>query len=388
MKLLIYKWGAYLQYDICELCNEKGIFFKEFVWQFESKNGDEKFEKWFCDNVSAEVYDAVLSINYFPVLSEACKKKNLKYIAWCYDAPLNVERIEETLGNDNNYVFLFDRMQFLSYANKGFETVYHLPLGVNSSRMRNLRITENERRKYATEVSLVGNLYESKIHELMALMEDYTRGYIKALMDAQANIYGCYMLDDVVTKDLIDDINSQYLRKNPETGFRLSKPALTFAMASEITRNERLILMNLCGRRFDTKLYSRDKSVLLNGVDVCGPVDYVTEMPKIFACSKINLNPSLCIIQTGIPLRAFDIMGAGGLLLSNYREELLEHFENEAELVIYESIEDAIDKIGFYLQHEELREKIALNGRKKTLEEHSLQQRMDIILTVAGMKKI
>ena len=382
MRILIYKWGAYLQHDICELCKEKGILFKEFVWQFESKNKDEKFEKWFHENVSADTYDAVLSINYFPVLSEACKKKNMKYIAWCYDAPLNVERIEETLGNTNNYVFLFDKIQFMQYADKGFETVYHLPLGVNSTRLRNIKISNNDRKKYSAEVSLVGNLYESKIHELMSLMEDYTKGYLKALMDAQFNVYGCFMLDDMVTDSLLDEINKQFLRKNPETMFRLNKQALVFAMASEVTRNERLILMNLCGRRFDTRLYSRDKSVLLNDVKICGSVDYVTDMPKVFACSKVNLNPSLRIIQTGIPLRAFDIMGSGGFLLSNYQEELLEHYENEADLVIYESMEDATEKIQFYLSHEELREKIALNGRRKTLEEHSLQSRLDIILDV------
>ncbi len=385
MKILIYKWGAYLQHDICELCREKGISFREFMWKFESKNRDEKFDAWFQENIAADEFDVVLSVNYFPVLSEACKKKNLKYIAWCYDAPLNVENIEETLGNANNYVFLFDKMQFVKYDQMGFETVYHLPLGVNSSRMRKLRVGENDQKKYAAEVSLVGNLYESKIHELLALMEDYTRGYLKSLMDIQSKLYGCFILDDLITEELINDINAQYLCKKPDTAFRLVKPALTFAMTSEITRNERLVLLNLCGRRFDTKLYSGDESILLNEVKKCGLVDYVTEMPKVFACSKVNLNPSLRIIQTGIPLRAFDVMGAGGFLISNYQQELLEYFENEVDMVVYESMEDAVEKIQFYLQHEELREKIALNGRNKTLEEHSLQKRLDIILGVAGL---
>ena len=84
-------------------------------------------------------YDAVLSVNYYPVISQACMKKNIKYIAWCYDNPLNVERIEETLNNPVNYVFLFDKVQFWNYAEKGFETVYYLPLGVNRSRFSNAR---------------------------------------------------------------------------------------------------------------------------------------------------------------------------------------------------------------------------------------------------------
>ncbi len=385
MKLLIYHWGSYLQHDIFEICKEKSLSFQIFEWQFTSKNQDEKFCKWFCDTVQSEEYDAVLSINYYPVLSDVCMKKNLKYIAWCYDNPLNVERIEETLGNSCNYVFLFDKIQFWQYAKQGFETVYHLPLGVNRTRMQSLRITNTDRAKYGADVSFVGNLYESLIHELMAPMDNYTKGYLKALMDVQSKIYGHYILDEAISEELIADINAQYLRQNPDTKLRLSKPALTFAMASEIARNERLILLNLCGKRFDTKFYSRDESDLVKTVTKCGPVDYVTEMPKVFACSKVNLNPSLRMIQTGIPLRAFDIMGAGGFLLSNYQEEFLEHFENEVDLVLYDSMEDAIAKIQFYLAHEELRNKIAENGKRKTLEQHSLQECMSLILEAAGL---
>ena len=125
-------------------------------------------------------------------------------------------------------------------------------------------------------------------------------------------------------------------RKVPDTEVRLSKEALNFAMACEITRKNRIILLSLCGARYDTRLYSYQNSEVIKNVKKCPQVDYLKEMPLVFACSKINLNPSLRIIQTGIPLRAFDIMGAGGFLLSNYQEELLEYFENEKDMVVYD----------------------------------------------------
>lgn len=385
MKLLIYHWDSYLQYDIFELCNEQNISFQIFEWKFESKNCDEKFDKWFFDTIKENEYDALLSVNYYPVLSEACAKKNMKYIAWCYDNPLNVERIEETLGNPNNYVFLFDKVQFWEYAKRGFQTVYHLPLGVNRTRLMNLKISDAEYEKYAVEVSFVGNLYQSRLYDLMSPLNEYTKGYLKTLIDIQSKIYGYFLFDELISEELISDINSQYLCKNPNTKLRLSKPALTFAMSSEVTRRDRLILLSLCGKRYCTKFYSYDNSDLVKDVVKCGPVDYIMEMPKVFACSKVNLNPSLRIIQTGIPLRAFDIMGAGGFLLSNYQEELLEHYENEIDMVVYESIEDAIEKIEFYLKHDDIRCKIAENGRRKTLEEHSLQECMVKIFKAAGM---
>ena len=385
MKLLIYHWNSYLQYDISEICKEKNISFCTFQWRFEDKHRDEKFSKWFSETIQTGEYGALLSVNYYPVLSDACMEKGLKYIAWCYDNPLNVERIEETLGNPVNYVFLFDKIQFWQYAKKGFETVYHLPLGVNRTRLMKLKVKEGDYAKYAAEVSFVGNLYQSLLHELMEPMDDYTKGYLKALMNVQSQIYGEYIFDKTISEELIDNINKQYLKQNPDTRLRLSKPALTFAMASEITRNERLILLNLCGKRFDTKFYSYDDSTLIKNVTKCRPIDYVWEMPLVFACFKVSLNPSLRIIQTGIPLRAFDIMGAGGFLISNYQEELVEYYENGTDMVIYESLGDAIEKIQFYLNHEDIRCKIAESGRKKTLEEHSLQECMEKIFKAAEL---
>ena len=120
-------------------------------------------------------------------------------------------------------------------------------------------------------------------------------------------------------------------------------------------------------------------------MECCGYLNYVTEMPKMFACSKINLNPSLRIIQTGIPQRALDIMGAGGFLLSNYQEELDLNFENGVEMVLYESIEDAVEKTAFYLENEELREKISSRGQEKVLKEYTMQQRLRTMFKTAKM---
>ena len=385
MKLLIYSWSSYLQHDIYMICKESGITYDSFAWEFKDKNVDDEFEKWFANNVTPSQYDAILSVNYWPMLSKVAQKNSIKYIAWCYDNPLNVYNIEKTLGNPANYVFLFDHVQYAKYKEQGYDTVFHLPLGVNATRYKNLSISKENYEKYNAEVSFVGNLYASRIGDIMAPMEEYTQGYLEALMEAQSQIYGYYMLDEMLTDDLLDDINGQYRKKQPDTTFCLSKEALNWAMASEITRRERLLLLNLCGKRFDTKFYSYQDTDLIKEVKKCGAVDYVTESPFVFHCSKINLNPSLRIIQSGIPLRAFDIMGAGGFLLSNYQPELLEFYQNENEMVIYESLEDAVEKIDFYLKHEDLRLQIVKNGREKTLTEHSLQNRMKEILTIAEL---
>lgn len=385
MRLLIYEWNAFLEYDIFEICRDERVDYESFSWKFMDKNLDDAFEDWFHKTVYSSRFTALISINYWPMLSKVCQSKGLKYIAWCYDNPLNVERVEETLANLVNYVFLFDRVQYQRYKKAGFDTVFHLPLGVNRRRMERMTISAAESTRYAAEVALVGKLYESQLPEIMAPLNDYTKGFLDALIKMQGSIRGSYLLDDCISDKLIQEINRQYLEKEPDTQVRMSREALSYAMASEVTRRDRIVLLSLCGTRFDTRLYSYQNSEVIKNVKKYPAVNYWTEMPKVFACSRINLNPSLRIIQTGIPLRAFDIMGAGGFLLSNSQEELMELFEDGREMAVYEGFEDAVDKVAFYLQHEDIRKQIAENGRKKTFEKYSLQDRMEKIFAVAGL---
>lgn len=385
MKILFYEWNSYLQYDVKWICKEEGIELESFSWKFADKNKDEKFEAWFRRTVDVKQYDAILSINYWPLLSDMAQQNGVPYLAWCYDNPLNVIEPEKTLGNSMNYVFFFDRIQAEKYIKAGFETIYYMPLGVNVSRLKKVQIMTNDYEKFKADVSLVGSLYESRMQELRAIMDEHTKGYLDALLAAQQNLYGAYLFDELITDEMVENINRFVREQNPGTSFHLLKEALTFAMASEVTRKERLILLTLLGRRFDTRLYSFQNSEILQGVKCFPPIDYVTEMPKVFACSKVNLNPTLRCIQSGIPLRALDVMGMGGFLLSNYQQELAEQFADGEEMVLYESVEDAVAKADFYLKNEELRARIAENGRNKVMEGYSLRSRLKEILRVAGL---
>ena len=108
-----------------------------------------------------------------------------------------------------------------------------------------------------------------------------------------------------------------------------------------------------------------------------GPVDYSDKMYRIFSGSKINLNITLRSILTGIPLRALDIMSAGGFLLSNYQAELCEYFVPGEDFDYYEDYDDLMNKIDYYLSHDSERETIARSGWEKVRMEHSLEKRLE-----------
>ena len=110
-------------------------------------------------------------------------------------------------------------------------------------------------------------------------------------------------------------------------------------------------------------------------------MDYYKQMPSAFHNAKINLNISLKVIQSGIPLRVFDVLGCGGFLITNYQHEIAECFENGRELVIYEDIPDLIVKVNYYLTHENERLRIAQNGYEKVKSEYTFEKRMKSILS-------
>ncbi len=384
MKILVYDFG-YTISDILDSFKQLGITYRIFSYYFENKNDDDFFIHRFSKTINDDRYDAIFSVNYFPLIAECAYQNNLKYISWSYDNPLNVNKIEETLSYPTNYVFFFDKIQANHYAGLGFEHIYHLPLAANINRLNQIQLSASDHTKYDTDISFVGKLYDSDYGFLLKIMNDYQRGFIEGLVNVQQNLYGSYLLDDIITDDFISKINGYIKKSNPDSTFALTKSALTYAMSANITRNERLMILGILSRHHKLKLYSREEHEILKNAQFMGSCGYINEMPRIFKASKINLNITLKILQSGIPLRAIDIMGSGGFLLSNYQPELAEFFTDGIDVAMYDSIEDAIAKADYYLKHDDERNKIATLAHAKVAEYFNYESRIKDMFETAGI---
>lgn len=382
MKILFYEWGSYTARDICDSFIENGLEYKLYNYYLKDKNHDEIFEKIFSQELKTCDYDVVFSVNYFPVVAECCHRCNIKYVSWSYDNPLNVIDIEDTLGYETNYVFLFDKLQAELYINKGFANVYHLPLAVNTKRLTKIKVVNSELSRYSAEISFVGNLYSSMLGAYMKPMNEYQKGFIDGICKAQSHIYGYYMIDSMLSDDFMNSIQAQYRKTQADTKFTLPREALSYAMAAEVTRKERLSILGLLSNHYDVSLYSKEEIKDFAKIRNRGMCDYYSEMPKVFKSSKVNLNITLKILQSGIPLRVLDIMGAGGFVLSNYQPELAENFVNGEEVVMYDSIEDAYDKASFYLRHDDIRKLISDRANKKVLEDYNYNARFKFMFDI------
>jgi len=313
-------------------------------------------------------FDAIFSFNFFPDLSRVAMECRVQYISWVYDSPhLTLQSL--AVSNSCNRVFLFDYYQYVKYAEEGLATVEYLPL---PARIIEKYESEDETCKYLHEISFVGNLYDREQDQYGSIgnLPEYIKGYLDSLICAQQYIYGEDLFSKLVTDDIFEKI-SEAVSIGLGSNYRnCGAEILRDMLRRRVTMNERTEVLSRLGKEYGSENVDLYCGIAHPELPVSnkGFAEYVKEMPEIFQTSKINLNITLRSIQTGIPLRVMDILGAGGFCITNYQPEIAEYFENGVDLVWYESIDDLLEKCRYYLAHDNERENIARNGQIKVKE--------------------
>ena len=221
---------------------------------------------------------------------------------------------------------------------------------------------------------MIGKLYQTEYRYFTAALDEYLKGYLEGIVSAQGKLYGAYLIPELVTDELLEKMNAVY-RRVAKDGFLMGRRELEFMLACETTGRERYMALALLSKYVQVDLYSDNQDERLDAVRYRGYADYYTQMPQIFAASRINLNISLKTIRTGIPLRVLDVLACGGFVLSNYQEELAEYFRPE-ELVMYEDAEDMFYKAKYYLEHEKERQRIAHAGAERVRRDFTFRERL------------
>lgn len=83
--------------------------------------------------------------------------------------------------------------------------------------------------------------------------------------------------------------------------------------------------------------------------------------------------------QNEIKGRNFEIPGCNGFLITGDADNLRDYYEDGKEIVIYKNTKDLIDKIKYYLEHNEEREVIAKAGYERTLWDYTYEKRFNEI---------
>jgi glycosyltransferase involved in cell wall biosynthesis len=102
---------------------------------------------------------------------------------------------------------------------------------------------------------------------------------------------------------------------------------------------------------------------------------YFKDMARTYSASRLAFNWS---IRNDVNMRVFEALGCGSMLITNDlrdngQDEL---FRDGLHLATYREAEELLDKIAYYLSHDEIRERIAAAGRHDALTHHTYRLRM------------
>ena len=106
------------------------------------------------------------------------------------------------------------------------------------------------------------------------------------------------------------------------------------------------------------------------------PPVYGRAMYQILHDSKVALNTHIDIApRSASNMRLFEATGVGTCLLTDWKENLVELFEPDREVVAYHTVAECIEKVRYLLAHDAARQAIAAAGQRRTLRDHTFAQR-------------
>lgn len=333
-------------------------------------------------------YDFVFSINFYPIISEVCNIHHIRYISWIVDSPV-LELFSKSISNQWNRIFLFDSALLSDFGKYNPDYIFYLPLAcdVEDKQSYIQHAYASDIVKFTHQISFIGSLYSEKNpYSNLQHNSEYMKGYLDSLMDLQQKIYGSYLIDEMITPNIV-----QYFKENIENMYIFPEKSYAdynalisqYYIGNNITVLERIHLLKVLSSIYNVDLYTYSDTKNLPSIHVHHGADAITEMPLIFHHSQINLNLTARPIRNGVPLRIWDVLGCEGFLLTNYQNDLLQHFIPGEHLDIYTSEEELREKTAYYLAHPAITEEIAHNGYEYVKNHHTYNIRCDELIRTA-----
>lgn len=458
MRLLFYSWKANNEQILADNLIKCGFEIRWFDKECKHYTRDMELAAEMIPYINQESIEAVVSFNYFPIISMVCNTCQIPYFSWVYDSP-HFTLYAKQIMLPCNHIGIFDR-EMVKHLQDTYQvpTVFYAPLAVDTeyfdrmmrsaqgadstyteksghgsehvkgvqSKSGQRSIREGALAQYTCDVSFVGSLYtdEHNYYDMLGLAES---GSLATGDDMPANSRAASVSLNQLLERQLFNYQQDHLRlalssgkidicvikdKVEKHGLMLGEDyfanpediLLAAVLEKKVTVEERRILLTEIaegnfvqegfseGQKHNSakqrepsfRLYTGSDTKKFPALDACnnGTVDYHSQMPLVFAASRINLNISLRSIHSGIPLRVLDIMACGGFVLSNWQPELAEYFTEGEELALFESKDECMEKIAYYLTHEDKRREIAAAGKQKVQEMFSYEKGLERLFGV------
>ncbi len=329
--------------------------------------------------------DIVITYQFHPLISDLCESFNKLYFSWIYDSPQSA-LFHKSVFNRCNRVFVFDSAEVSRVKKLGDANVFYMPLAANTDRINAMEFSDEDEKKYACDISFVGNFYDQNLYNKLQnklppdILESISE-YVNNNLCNWKNVRPWFEF----TPEQCDKLLRLYpVKMVPGSLFPVSAYYAYELTSLHLGELERKICIEALASQFDVHIYTKWSDPGIPGITLHPEAPYYTELGKVYAFSKINLAFTLPSIETGIPLRIWDILSYGGFALTNYQHDLDGIFEDGRDLAVYRDLSELEEACSYYLYHEKERLTIALNGYKRLNELHDMKLRIAEMLKISG----
>lgn len=138
-------------------------------------------------------------------------------------------------------------------------------------------------------------------------------------------------------------------------------------------------------KEFDLKIWGSVPDWLLNRVSDrhMGREIYLDDKARAALAARISLNTLHLAEVDGLNCRAFELAGCGAFQVVTNKPVVKEHFIPGKEIETFDSIGELIEKLRFYLKHQDLAEAIAKRGQVRAHAEHTYEHRLRELIAIA-----
>lgn len=261
-----------------------------------------------------------LSGNKLPLEQvQAVRALGIKTAVWFADDPYYTEQTQ-SISKAYDYVFTLEPNIVGFYQSLGVAQAHFLPFAVSPSLFKPQRVDTS----YRTDICFIGSAFSNRVPLIDSLAHYLSGKNVKIIGYWWERLSNYHLLADKIVP----------LWLSPE----------------------------------ETAKYYHGAKIVIN-------------IHRAFDDTLINSN-SHNLHAHGVNPRTFDITACGTLQITDVRNHLPHTYQPGVEVETYSSKDELVDKIEHYLAHEDQRQQIALNGLRRTLQEHNFINRMTQLLQV------
>jgi len=334
--------------------------------------------------------DVVLKIDLFDKIEQYSRKRVV--VEWEIDPIASRIPTVESSATENLFVFTHNPERISEYQELGYSHFEYLPLCTNPHKFFPNRLDSDSQKRFGCDVSFVGSLMLKTQQNLLTVFLDTLSRLSREERKTWGNIH--VWLTKLISNPPVGSKNSRFIEE-------LQNLLKTHKLPDVVKINETDIYVAASVEEFLAYLWRKQviSALVPIGIHIWGAEEWKNDFPKnyrgsadhyldlqkLYTASKINLDISRIYQPNVITMRIFDVLACGGFVLADRNDALLELFQEDWDIVCYDTPEEASDKINYYLNHESERRTIAQRGYTKVVQSHTFEHRLNHILSKTGL---